>query len=418
MVARDSAVREGTKRPPQSQIDSFIAPFRTGGLDSIKASAASDAGIGPDSLGEFLESTIAAAARGGRLGSDDLGACHATGQACAQEGIALAALLDLYLSALWRLWEAMICRAASAAAVVVATVGGSLFHAADDAAAALADGYQAGQRQAVRQEESARREFVDDLLSGSGVPDLLGERAARFGFNLASTHIVAVARTGRVLLDAGPVQAGVESRVLASFGGRDVMVATKDGVLVCVVPATNNDLGADLLRALSDSGEGPWQVAIGRPYGGPGGLVRSYTEARESLELARRLGLGDRQVSFEALLPYRILDLDPVTVAEMVHSVLGPLNRARGGAQAMIDTLEAYFAESSNITATARHLYLSPRAVVYRLERIAALTGHAVDQPDSRFVLELAVRGRRLARNQPDAHDRPLFRSNGKAAAT
>ena len=84
----------------------------------------------------------------------------------------------------------------------------------------------------------------------------------------------------------------------------------------------------------------------------------------------------------------------------------------------MIDTLEAYFAESSNITATARRLYLSPRAVVYRLERIAALTGHAVDRPDSRFVLELAVRGRRLARNQPDAHDRPLSRSTGKAAAT
>ena len=64
-----------------------------------------------------------------------------------------------------------------------------------------------------------------------------------------------------------------------------------------------------------------------------------------------------------------------------------------------------HIAASGNVSATARALYLSPRAVVYRLERIAKLTGHSPQDPESRFVLELAVRSRRLAaRTEPSAH--------------
>ena len=62
-----------------------------------------------------------------------------------------------------------------------------------------------------------------------------------------------------------------------------------------------------------------------------------------------------------------------------------------------IETLEAHIATSGNVSATARALYLSPRAVVYRLERIAHLTGYAPQDPGGRFILELAVRARRLA---------------------
>ena len=397
MTVNEPAIGSSMTRPPRARIDAFVAPTRDRGVAAIKAGAATDAGIGQAWLGGFLEATLAAAASSRRLKQIDLVACRETGEAAAREGIALAAVLDLYLSALWLLWDDLVGRAPDAAASVLATVGRGLFHAADDAAAALADGYQAGQRQAVRSEESARREFVDDLLSGGGDPDLMGEQAARFGFNLVATHVVAVARTGRALLDAGPVHTRVERRVLAAFGGHDVVVATKDGALVCVVPAAGIDLGVELVRMLGESGEGPWHIALGRPYGGPGGLVRSYSEARQSLDLARRLGLSDPLVRFETLLPYRILDLDPIAVAEMAHGVLGPLDRARGGSQPMIDTLEAYLAASGNVTATARRLHLSPRAVVYRLERIADLTGYAADHPEGRFVLELAVRARRLS---------------------
>lgn len=386
----------GAAGPSHSQIEALVAPSRSGGIARVAPKAARDAGVERALLGDYLEAALDAAARGRRLGQADRDACRAIGEEAAHQGIALSALLDLYLSATWRLWDDIASRAGGAAASVVATVAGGLFRAADDAAEALADGHHGAQRQTVRREESLRREFVDDLLSGSGDRDGLGERAARFGFNLAGTHLVVVARTNRALVDAGPIHTRVESHVLVTFGGRDVVVATKEGALVCVVPATAIDPAADLVRMLGENGEGPWQVGVGRPYAGPGGLVRSYTEARETLELARRLGLSDPLVRFQSLLPYRILALDPITVAEMVRAVLGPLEGARGGAEPLIDTLEAYFAESGNASATARRVHLSPRAVVYRLERIALLTGHAADDPEGRFVLELAVRARRM----------------------
>ena len=386
----------GAARPTRSKIESLVAPSRDGAIGQIAAKAAREAGVDRALLGGYLEAVLEAAVLGRRLGRPDLDACRQMGESAANQGIALSALLDLYLSALWRLWDDITGRASRADAALVAAVAGALFRTADDAAEALAEGHERQQRQSVRREETMRREFVDDLLSGGGDPDLVGEWAARFGFNLAGTHLVTVARTHRVLVDAGPVHARVETHVLVTFGGRDVVVATKDGALVCMLPATATDPAADLARTLRESGEGPWQLGVGRPYAGPGGLVRSYTEAREAMELARRLGLADPIVRFESLLPYRVLTLDPITVSEMVRAVLGPLDGARGGPESLIATLDAYFAESGNASATARRLHLSPRAVVYRLERITQLTGHAADDPEGRFVLELAVRARQM----------------------
>ena len=62
----------------------------------------------------------------------------------------------------------------------------------------------------------------------------------------------------------------------------------------------------------------------------------------------------------------------------------------------MVETLEGYFAESGNVSGTGRRIHLSARAVVYRLERIAQLTGYSPQDPEGRFVLEVAVRARRL----------------------
>ncbi len=373
-----------------------MAPSRGRTGDRISTRAARDAGVDRALLAGFLDSALEAVVLGRRIGRVDLDVCRQMGQSAAEQGIALSSLLDLYLSALWRLWEDITKRSDRADPSVVAAAASGLFRIVDDAAEALAEGHERAQRQSVRREETMRREFIDDLLTGGGYPDLVGERAARFGFNLAGTHLVTVARTHRVLVDAGPVHARVETHVLATFGGRDVVVATKDGALVCVLPVTATEPAADLARTLQESGEGPWQVGVGRPYAGPGGLVRSYDEAREALKLARRLGLADPIVRFESLLPYRVLALDPTTVAEMVQAVLGPLDRARGGPESLIETLDAYFAESGNVSGTARRLHLSPRAVVYRLERIAQLSGHAADEPEGRFVLELAVRARRM----------------------
>lgn len=397
--------------PPSSPRRSGAVPARSAfaalvahsleNVDDVAARAGRDARIDPALLGGYLPAVLDAARAGRRLGRDDLDACRRSGEEAAERGVALAAVLDLYLSATWRLWGDIAERAAGAEAAAVAAVAAIMFRAADDGAAALAGGYEEAQRRTVRYEESMRREFVDDLLSGAADPELLQERAARFGFNLAGAHAVTAARTGRRLVDAGPVHRRVEAHVLAAFGGRDAVVATKEGLLVCVFPCADRDPTAELVRTLEQTGEGPWRVGVGGAHAGPGGVVRSYGEARQSLELAARNAGTGAVARFGDLLPWRVLVADPSLGAELVVAVLGPLDAARGGAQHLIDTLDAFVATGGNVSAAARTLHLSSRAVVYRLERIAQLTGHSPQEPEGRFVLELAVRARRLVTASP-----------------
>ena len=379
----------------RSDLEALIGPS-VQGVEDVAALAALDAGVEPTMLGGYLRAVVDVVRTGHRLSGEQVDACRFQGEEAANQGVALSALLDLYLSATWRLWAEIDTRAPRSNATAVAAAAAAMFRASDDAAEALAEGYERAQRQTIRYEESLRREFVDDLLAGSGESDLMLERAARFGFNLAAIHQVIVARTGWRLVDAGPIHSRVEAHVLASFGGRDVMVATRDGLLVCVFPGTAQDPAAGLLRSLEEAGAGPWRLGVGSLGRGSGGLVRSYGEARQSIELADRLNRVNPVARFEELLPYRVLTADTGVVSELVATVLGPLQGARGGGHSLIETLVAHIAASGNLSATARALHLSPRAVGYRLGRITQLTGHSPNDPEGRFVLEMAIRCRSL----------------------
>jgi hypothetical protein len=54
----------------------------------------------------------------------------------------------------------------------------------NDAVGVLVEGHQPARRQMIRQEESARREFVDDLLRGDTDVSRMVERAEPFGLDL------------------------------------------------------------------------------------------------------------------------------------------------------------------------------------------------------------------------------------------
>jgi DNA-binding PucR family transcriptional regulator len=91
-----------------------------------------------------------------------------------------------------------------------------------------------------------------------------------------------------------------------------------------------------------------------------------------------------------------VLLRDQPAIADLVQSVLGQLVHARGGAEPLLATLDAYFASGSVTTETARRLHLSVRAVTYRLDRIKTLTGYDPTDPAQRFTVHAAVLGARL----------------------
>src|SRR5436309_1211791 len=127
-------------------------------LAAVAAAASEDAGgLDPALLGDFLAATGEAAGRGRRLTAGQLRHFRDHGRTAAQQGVALRALVDLYLSAAWRLWRHLPAVAeARADPDGLVRAGESVLRVADDAVAAVIEGYQLALRDLVREQVSAR----------------------------------------------------------------------------------------------------------------------------------------------------------------------------------------------------------------------------------------------------------------------
>ncbi|MET7613101.1 helix-turn-helix domain-containing protein [Streptomyces seoulensis] len=336
-------------------------------------------------LGGYARMLAEVSHTGRRPTRTELDERRALGERAAETGHSLRALVRAHLTATRTAWpDGTPARSADWTLAAV-----------EQAVDAFAEGYERAQRLAVRQEEAARREFIDDLLYGRSDLGRLAERAERFGLVLSHAHAVAVAEGPEAYVDTAPVTRQVESALLTRFSERRVLLTTKNGRLICIAPGDQEEVlhcFAEQVRATPDCG----RVAIGRPRQGAGGVVQSYEEALSTLELAELLRLPEPVARAADLLVYPVLLRDRQAMADLVLSALGPLREARGGAEPLLGTLEAYFDSGCRGAEAARRLALSVRALTYRLERIHQLTGNDPADPVHRYTLQTAVIGARL----------------------
>jgi hypothetical protein len=371
-------------------------------LTAIARAASREAGGVPVGLlGDYLPAVLEAAASGRRLTAAELAGYGRSGEDAALAGVALRGLVDLFLSATWRLWrELPIDRSVAA----LRAAGLAVLRAADDAVAAAAGGFEQASLTVARREEAERREFFDDLLSGRGrVGDLI-VRGDQLGLRLAGPHQVVVA--GPVPVDGTRYPAGlhVEAAVADAAAPTPSLVATRGGQVVAIIGATAGDEADRVARALARllaqappaPVQPPWRIVVGRSYPGPSGVVRSYEEAVEALDVAQRLSLPERIARAADLLIYQVLLRDRPAITDLVRTVLLPLEAARGGAASLLATLSVYFSHGSVAAAAARELHLSVRAVTYRLARVKDLTGRDPAVPADALTLQVAVIGARL----------------------
>ena len=388
-------------------------------LAAITRAASREAGgVPPGLLGDYLPAVLDAFGSGRRLSAAELAGYARSGEQAAEGGVALGGLVDLYLSATWRLWRELPAGSYSPAVLRGAVL--AVLHAADDAVAAAAGGFERAYLSVARREEAERQEFFEDLLSGrGGVADLLA-RGERLGLRLAGPHqVMVVGATG----DGGVSLTGIhiDSAVAEAAAPSSSLVVSRRGRLVVIVGTAGDDEAAGVARALAGAlarqapgsadareprradareprraGPPSWRIAVGRPYPGPSGVVRSYDEAADALDAAQRVGLADEVVRAADLLIYQVLLRDRAAITDLVQTLLTPLARARGGAAPLLATLDAYYARGGVAVAAARDLHLSVRTVTYRLARVRELTGRDPSQPADALALQVAVIGARM----------------------
>jgi DNA-binding PucR family transcriptional regulator len=217
---------------------------------------------------------------------------------------------------------------------------------------------------------------------------------------------VLVVTASRRFVDGRAMVRDLEALLLARAAAHpdepDLLVATKSGLLVIVLPAADSVAVESALTLVTDRlSQEPtltWRLAVSRARPGAGGVRLGFEEARSGLEMTERLGVTDVVVRAEDLLVHQVLTRDREAMRELVRTVLVPLEGARGGPVPLLETLRTYLATGGVAVHTAQRMHLSVRAVTYRLERVRQLTGRDPADPDGRYVLETALRGALMLR--------------------
>lgn len=172
----------------------------------------------------------------------------------------------------------------------------------------------------------------------------------------------------------------------------DVLSAELDHSGCVLVPDPDGPgRGAEIERAV-----GNVVAAIG-PTGGLDRIRESWKLARSML---RAVDSGTLESTGLARAGDRLGDLllfeGRGLVDRMAAERLGPLDSLTPSARTrMLETAFAYIRHRGNAVAMAADLHLHPQTVRYRLPRLRDLLGDALEDPDARFELEIALRARR-----------------------
>jgi purine catabolism regulator len=260
--------------------------------------------------------------------------------------------------------------------------------------------------------------------------DEIASRARYLGHNLAEPY-----DTACLTLDDAQRSDGIAARLDGDRGGRwtsfvdlarrellerwpRALLRERGDLLAVLLPARDQP-PLDKVRAsleetrirLARMVETTATVGIGRRASSPREIVGSYSEAEQAARIGHQFLGGDRTIAFDELGVYRLIARvdDPDALDSFRDEYLGPLEEydARHAAE-LIDTLEGFFACNGNHARAAEMLHLHRNTLLYRLERIEALTGRDLAEAETRLSLQLALKIRRvfptIRASQPRGH--------------
>lgn len=139
-------------------------------------------------------------------------------------------------------------------------------------------------------------------------------------------------------------------------------------------------------------------IGLGQVAREVSGWRSSYRDARQALDLARRLQT-DTPLYIGDLGVYQlILNLsDAEMLKEFCQHTLGSLlDYDQRQSADLIKTLEAFFNCHGNLSQTAEQLIVHRNTLLYRMNRINEIAGIDLDRPETRLALHLALTIRRL----------------------
>lgn len=257
--------------------------------------------------------------------------------------------------------------------------------------------------------------FTDVIQGHYQQPEEMMARARLLGYNLATPQAVASFEVATAEVESTPSATlalwskRVRDELLRAWPNSWILAEPRRVIALLPLPEMTGSPEAEregenttftriervMLRIPSGKGNGThlpvYSCGIGRIAPNLQMLPHSFREAQQALEIGRRLFGEGNLHSFARLGIYRLLfhlnghsELD-----DFYQETLGPL---LSHDSTYVDTLEGFFRCNGNLSEMARTMHFHRNSLLYRLNRIEALLGRSLEDPELRLSLQIALK--------------------------
>ena len=260
----------------------------------------------------------------------------------------------------------------------VALLAESIFAYIDEISSESVEGYASAQAASAGERSRERQGLVRLLVAGE-LDEAEAQARARAADWPLPRRLAALAGDHR------------DAERFAAIVGEGAIAARIDG-LICVLVADPDAPGLTERVARALHGR---LAALGPTLEWPR-ASESWARASACARLARDGVLpADRLLLASEQLGVMALHSDAALLHELAAARLRPLEGLTAAAAARMEaTLLVWLRHQGNVAAVAADLHVHAQTVRYRLARLRERFGEALDEPDSRFELELVLRAR------------------------
>jgi hypothetical protein len=308
------------------------------------------------------------------------------GRAEFRGGRSLDALLSAYRIGARLAWERFVAagEAAGHEPATLYRLASAIFSYIDGISADSVEGY-AQERAATEGERQRRRRSLARLLARDDVSAEEVHDLARLAGWPRPATVAALVVGGN-----GAAAEPLEPDRLASRLGGDAIAAGDGPVTVAWLP----DPEAPGRRAQLEAALEGTPAALGPAVALPR-AAHSLARARtaHALMLEGRLAADAIVAADDHLAELLLHGGDTTLAADLATRVLAPLHELRPKAAVRLrETLRAWLDHPGQVQAVAERLHVHPQTVRYRVAQLRELFGDALDDPEARFELALALR--------------------------
>ncbi|MEA2324902.1 MAG: hypothetical protein QOD81_4752 [Solirubrobacteraceae bacterium] len=306
-------------------------------------------------------------------------------------GRSLDALLGAYRIGARLAWERFVAagEAAGHEPATLYRLASAIFSYIDGISADSAEGY-AQERAAAEGERQHRRRALARLLARDDVSAQEVHDLARLAAWPRPATVAALVVGDPAAAIARGDDEGLDADRLASRLGGETIAAADGPTAIAWVPDPEAPGRRSQLAAALDGAPAALGPAVALPRA-PHSLARAH--AAHALLLEGRLS-GEPLVAADDHLAELLLHGGDTTLAaDLAARVLAPLAELRPKARERLrETLRAWLDHPGQVQAVAERLHVHPQTVRYRVAQLRELFGDALDDPDARFELALALR--------------------------